>query len=90
MLLHWAGKYLQEMLPPDMQERIKEPEVDNFYTWSSDGPVNVNGKTGDVILRVPVDDPIVRVSRKKLRKFLSEGLDIRVYSSSFLKNYTLN
>jgi hypothetical protein len=79
MLLHWGAHYLLSNLPSEMQARIQEPEVDNFYNWSEGGPVvHVNGKTGEVILRVPGDDPIVRVSRKKLRTFLSEGLDIEV------------
>ena len=83
MLLHWGAQYLLSNLPADMQARISEPEVDNFYNWSGGGPfVHMNGKTGEIILRVSGDDPVVRVSRKKLRKFLSEGLDIRVYTPS--------
>ena len=81
MLLHWGGKYLEQMLLPDMQARIDEPRVDNFYDWVQGQPVvNMNGKTGEVILRVKGDDLLVRVSRRKLREFLSEGLDIRVRS----------
>lgn len=77
MLLHWGGEYLASyLLPPDMRARIKEPRVDPCYVWT-DPLTYVNAKTGEVILRVPVSD-ITRVSRKKLRKFLSEGLDIRV------------
>ena len=79
MLLHWGAQYLKQLLPPHMQERVIEPTVDNFYNWTEGAPVvDMNGKTGEVILRVPGIDPLVRVSRKKLRKFLSEDLDIRV------------
>jgi hypothetical protein len=79
MLLHWGAQYLLPNLPSDMQARINEPTVDNFYNWSEGGPVvHMNGKTGEIILRIPSDDPIIRVSCKKLRKFLSEGIDIQV------------
>ena len=69
---------LNELLPLDLQARIREPRVDPHCETFEPVP-HLNGKTGDVIGTVS-SEVITRVSRKKLRRFLTEGrgLDIRV------------
>ncbi|KAK4543969.1 hypothetical protein LTR36_004743 [Oleoguttula mirabilis] len=71
MLLHWGTEYLGRVLPDHMQKRIKEPRVDPSYEMIDPIPY-INGDTGEVLARVPTD-VITRVSRKKLRRFLTEG-----------------
>jgi hypothetical protein len=81
MLLHWGAEYLENVLPPHLQARIREircnPHLD---TTAKIPPVPfVNALTGEVTAEVPIAGSN-RVSRMKLRRFLTqdEKLDIRV------------
>ena len=56
--------------------RIKEVRVDPSHEMTEPIPY-MNGKTGEVIGRV-LNNVIARVSRKKLRRFLTEGEDLHV------------
>ena len=76
MLLHWGTEALLNVLPPHLQARIKEPRVDPYYEMTNPIPY-INGKTGEVLARIPTD-VIARVSRKKLRRFLTEGEDLSI------------
>jgi len=37
-----------------------------------------NGLTGEIMKDIPIKGQIVRVSRRKLRMFLTEGVDVKV------------
>lgn len=78
MLLHWGTEHLENILPEHLRRRIKEPRVDPFYEMVN--PLqHINAETGEVIATIK-SGVITRVSRRKLRRFLTEGenLDIKV------------
>ena len=76
MLLHWASEYLEKVLPDHLKARIKEPRVDPSHEMVDPVPY-LNGETGQVMNTIPTD-VITRFSRKKLRKFLTEGEDLNI------------
>ena len=80
MLLHWGDEYLRKVLPGELASRLLEITVDPHYDWAAMGPLpHLNADTGEIVryVEMPV---LTRVSRKRLRKFLSENqkLNIRV------------
>jgi hypothetical protein len=78
MSLHWGGEFLTKVLPPNLRDRLEEINTDPDHDFSSDsGFVQCNGETGEAILVMPGVMPR-RVSRRKLRTLMSEGLDIEV------------
>ena len=79
MLLHWGSPYLHRVLPEHLQARIKEPRVDPNHEMVEPVPY-LNGETGEVVSSVPTE-VITRVSRKKLRRFLTEGEDLNIKAS---------
>ncbi|EMC99103.1 hypothetical protein BAUCODRAFT_65608 [Baudoinia panamericana UAMH 10762] len=76
MTLHWGHKLLRQMLSPDLRQRIHEAVCNPHRGRDSEELVHYAGHTGEVLFRTPVTDA-VRVSRRKLRMLLSEGIDIR-------------
>lgn len=76
MLLHWGTEYLYKPLPAHLQARFKEPRVDPSVEVFDPIPY-FHGASGEILKRVPTKE-INRVSRKKLRKFLSEGEDLDI------------
>lgn len=64
------------MLPPELRERNKETWCDPFYQETGYAIDIYNGQTGEMIGRTP--GLSMRVSRRKLRKLFSEGIDIQV------------
>ena len=90
MLLHWGKEFLMSILPPELQARFDETLADPWYK-GGDGIPHVNGATGEVLGRV-VMPGLVRVSRKKMRNFLtSDGrLNISVsFQMPHISNSTL-
>lgn len=78
MSLHWGGEFLETTLPPHLRERLNEVDTDPEHDFSSEkGFVQCNGETGEVIMVMPGVMPR-RVSRRKLRGLLSEGVDVEV------------
>lgn len=78
MALHWGGEFLTKGLPPDLRDRLDEINTDPEHDFSSEsGFVQCNGETGEVILVMSGVMPR-RISRRKLRSLMSEGLDIEV------------
>ncbi|KAK6221020.1 hypothetical protein LQW54_001592 [Pestalotiopsis sp. IQ-011] len=76
MLLHWGAKHLENLLPAHLRVRIKEPRVDPHHEMTEPIPY-VKGQTGEVVGTVYTEG-ITRVSRKKLRHFLSDGEDLDI------------
>ncbi len=63
-------------LPADLEARFRETLVDPTYGGNDPIP-HINGETGEVMKRVEMPG-LVRVSRKKLRTFLGQDLNILV------------
>ncbi|THV68741.1 FAD/NAD(P)-binding domain-containing protein [Aureobasidium pullulans] len=80
MGLHWALPLLKSLLPDQLASRISEAYVDSFLDWTQ-SPLDrmrmYNGLTGDIMKDIPIKGQIVRVSRRKLRTFLTEGTDVK-------------
>ncbi|EXJ76522.1 uncharacterized protein A1O5_01030 [Cladophialophora psammophila CBS 110553] len=78
MLLHWGKDFLMRMLPEDLKERFKETLVDPAYDGTEGIPIpHVHGETGEVMARIAMPG-MVRVSRKKLREFLTSKQDLNI------------
>lgn len=77
MNLHWGGEYLDRVLSPELRARLKECNCDPFYDRVDNTYTVCNGRTGEVILAMQGVLPR-RVSRRKLKALLSEGIDIQV------------
>ncbi|KAK5047212.1 hypothetical protein LTR84_006734 [Exophiala bonariae] len=78
MLLHWGKEFLMRTLPEDLQIRFEETLVDPRYNGMEDVPIpHVNGKTGEVMARIAMP-ALVRVSRKKLRNWLTSKRDLNM------------
>lgn len=79
MSIHWSRPLLEQLLPEDILARLREAAVDPSFDSSEAGGYLVpfyNGKTGEHIIDMPMKNAI-RVSRRKMRKLCSEGLDIK-------------
>ncbi|KAF7511915.1 hypothetical protein GJ744_003148 [Endocarpon pusillum] len=76
MNLHWGGEYLDKVLSPELKARLRECNCDPFYEGADNTYTVCNGKTGEVILAMQGVMPR-RVSRRKLKALLSEGIDIQ-------------
>ena len=85
MLLHWGAEYLEKVLPPHLQARVKEPRCDpHLDTGTSVPPVPfVDAHTGETIIGIPIEG-LNRVSRMKLRRFLMDGETLNVQVSKVL------
>lgn len=78
MSLHWGAEFLSKALPSELNDRLGEIDCDPHYDNSEDrGFLQCNGETGEVILDMKGVSPR-RVSRQRLNKFLSQGIDIEV------------
>lgn len=80
MMLHWGKEHLQETLPDDIAARFfQECDTDHPVQFAAEGSFRhpcYNGKTGEVLINLPVP-PVRRYSRAKVVKLLSEGIDVR-------------
>jgi hypothetical protein len=82
MALFWGAEGIKNTLPEDLQARVNELKTDPH---DEPGPERVgwlplhNGKNAELIIKIP-GGVAVRVSREKLRKLFSVGIDIQVYS----------
>ncbi|KAI9783568.1 MAG: hypothetical protein M1839_003738 [Geoglossum umbratile] len=77
MTVHWSAGYLTKCLPQSILDRLSETQSDqqlDFDTIES-FPVH-NLETAEILKLVPLVTPR-RVSRKRWRKLLMEGLDIQ-------------
>lgn len=81
MGLHWSLPLLESLLPDNLSSRIHEAYVDPSLDWEQ-SPLNCmrmyNGLTGEIMKEFPVKGKIVRVSRRKLRALVAEGIDVKV------------
>ncbi|KAK2614016.1 hypothetical protein N8I77_000877 [Diaporthe amygdali] len=80
MLLHWGQEYLIKLLPDHLVTHLREVRCDprlNDHDASLKGVPFVDAFTGDVIAEIPMQG-VNRVSRMKLRRFLTEGQNLNI------------
>lgn len=77
MTLHWGQAYINKCIPAELQARFNEVSCDPFYGDQDLTLPHYNGKTGEKLFAMAGERP-VRISRRKLRSFLSEGLHVHV------------
>ncbi|KIW00539.1 hypothetical protein, variant [Verruconis gallopava] len=78
MALLWGTEYLKNTLPEQMLDRFDEIKSDPHDKPGPDrlGTLPLyNGKTGELVAKIP-GGIAVRVNREKLRKFLSDDVEI--------------
>jgi hypothetical protein len=92
MTIHWSRPLLEKLLPEDLWARLREPMVDPSYDSDASGGYVVpfyNGATGDHIKDMPMANAI-RVSRRKMRAFCAQGIDVQVRDVLPLQSWRLN
>ena len=82
MGIHWAVNQLYSLLPPPLASRlVSEATVDpslDYVTPPTNGSKIFDGATGELLKELKADEMLLRVSRRKLRKLISEGVDVKV------------
>ena len=77
MTLHWGGNYIKQCLPLELQDGLNEGICcDPFYGNKDLTLPHYNAQTGEKLFDMPGEEPR-RISRKKLRNYLSQGLDVQ-------------
>jgi hypothetical protein len=76
MAMLWGSEDIKNTLPLDLLARFDEIRSDPFSDPTTSLPF-YDGKTGELVVRIP-GGIAMRVSREKLRKFLSSDVDIQV------------
>lgn len=78
MGIHWALPQLESLLPPDLKERLKEAQNDPFFDPPDQDVMTIhNGLDGSILKALPIPRTI-RVSRRKMRAFCTQGIDVKV------------
>ena len=78
MGIHWGLPLLEKLLPADLTARLKEAQNDPFLDHPHEDTLPIyNGKTGEIMRALPVPRTI-RVSRRKMRAFCSQQIDVQV------------
>ena len=81
MIIHWSLPLLQKLLPVHLSDRIKQdasvdPSLD--YNEYPNNMIRIyDGRTGQVLKDLPNEFGSLRVSRRKLRRLCSEGIDVQ-------------
>ncbi|MCJ1250307.1 hypothetical protein MMC30_007533 [Trapelia coarctata] len=77
MGIHWSLPLLEALLPDDLNDRLNEAQNDPFLEAPlQDELPLINGLTGKVMKALPIPRTI-RVSRRKMRAFCTQGLDVQ-------------
>jgi hypothetical protein len=78
MGIHWSLPLLETLLPDDLLARLNEAQNDpSLEVVPHDEIPIINGLTGNVMKALPIPRNI-RVSRRKMRAFCTQGLDVQV------------
>lgn len=78
MSIQWGLPMLKDILPAEMYDRIHTAAVDPYYEPQDPGILpTFNGGTGEFIKNIPLLR-MYRVSRRRFRKFCSEGINTQV------------
>jgi hypothetical protein len=79
MGIHWSLLQLEALLPPRLKGRLKEAQNDPFWEAPDEDFFKLyNGLDRTVLKALPLPKTI-RVSRRKMRAFCSQGIDMKVY-----------
>lgn len=82
MLVHWATEYTEKLLPDHLLARIKEFRVD--ANVDSGFPIpHFKASTGEIMHRIEAPN-IVRWSRKKIRRLLTEDGSVQIKVSGII------
>ncbi|KAH7327348.1 hypothetical protein BKA65DRAFT_66354 [Rhexocercosporidium sp. MPI-PUGE-AT-0058] len=74
--LHSASSDLRKLLTPDLYLRLREAYTDPNHIWKDlEYTPWYNSMTGEIIHRVPRTDTI-NISRRRMRKLCSEGIEV--------------
>ncbi|KAJ5528148.1 hypothetical protein N7513_012307 [Penicillium frequentans] len=79
MALHWSLQHIEACLPPKIFEQLKSAEAN---PWEEQDPTEagsipvVNGRTGELLARVPMPHP-KRIVRGKLRDLFRKDIDVQ-------------
>ncbi|KAJ6006717.1 hypothetical protein N7451_004661 [Penicillium sp. IBT 35674x] len=79
MALHWSIQHIEACLPPKIFEQLKSAETN---PWEEQDPAEagsipvVNGRTGELLARVPMPHP-KRIVRGKLRNLFRNDIDVQ-------------
>ncbi|KAJ9608059.1 hypothetical protein H2200_007047 [Cladophialophora chaetospira] len=85
MLLHWGEEYLRRVLPDNLADRLIEVTVDPHYNWKEIEPLpHLDADTGEIVRRVQMP-VLIRVSRKRLREFLSQNQKLKIQCNKRLQ-----
>ncbi|MCJ1255548.1 hypothetical protein MMC24_003364 [Lignoscripta atroalba] len=77
MGIHWSLPLLESLLPEDLTARLKEAYNDPFVETPLQDEIPIyNGLTGKIMKALPIPRTI-RVSRRKMRAFCSQGIDVQ-------------
>jgi len=78
MTLHWGASYISKCIPPELRPQLNKGICcDPFYGEKDLTLPHYNAKTGEKLFDMPGEEPR-RISRKKLRNFLSQGISVEV------------
>jgi hypothetical protein len=78
-----GARWIEKCIPPDMRPKLNENICcDPFYGNKDLSLPHYNAETGEKLFDMPGDEPR-RVSRRKLRNFLSQGIDVRVWTPNY-------
>lgn len=79
MALHWSIQHIEACLPPKIFEQLKSAETN---PWEEQDPAEagsipvVNGRTGELMAKVPMPHP-KRIVRGKLRDLFRKDIDVQ-------------
>ncbi|KAK5172584.1 uncharacterized protein LTR77_002704 [Saxophila tyrrhenica] len=75
--LQWGAQHIQKCVPPDMRAHLNESICCGpFYGAKGLTLPHYNAETGEKLFDMPGNEPR-RISRRKLRNFLNQGIDVK-------------
>ncbi|CAK3928811.1 FAD NAD(P)-binding domain-containing [Lecanosticta acicola] len=81
MGVHWGFPLMEKLLPDEIAARlISEASVDktlDYVTPPQNGSRIYDGVSGEVLKELVAEGRLVRVSRRKLRGLISEGIEVK-------------
>jgi hypothetical protein len=78
MGIHWSLPQLEALLPSELNEKFKDAQADPFWDPPEQDFFNLySGLDGTLLKALPIPRT-VRVSRRKMRAFCSQGIDVQV------------
>jgi len=81
MGIHWSLPQLEALLPTELKDRLKEAQNDPFWDAPEKDVFTLyHGLDGTVLKALPIPR-MIRVSRRKMRAFCSQGIDVKVCHS---------